>query len=51
VLGVSQLQVFSDHAIVRRAEGQPECVIRTGDVVSIHGQTGDVFAGSRAVYA
>jgi pyruvate,orthophosphate dikinase len=51
VLGVSQLQVLGDRAVLRRTDGQPDCVIRTGDVVSIHGQTGEVFAGSRPVYA
>jgi hypothetical protein len=51
VLGVSQLQVLADRAVVRSADGASECVIRTGDVVSIHGQTGEVFAGSRPVYA
>jgi hypothetical protein len=43
--------VFDDRAVVRSADGGSECVIRTGDVVSIHGQTGEVFAGSRPVYA
>ncbi|MEJ2383725.1 MAG: PEP/pyruvate-binding domain-containing protein [Xanthomonadales bacterium] len=50
VLGVTQLQVLGDHAIIRRSDGAEECVIRVGDVVSIHGQTGDVYAGSRPVY-
>ena len=50
VLGVSQLQVRGDHATLRRADGAEECVIRAGDIVSIHGQTGEVYVGSKPVY-
>ncbi len=51
VLGVSGLQVLADRAVIRAADGRAEQVIRSGDVVSIHGQTGDIFVGSRPVYA
>ncbi|MBT8049593.1 MAG: hypothetical protein KJO70_00230 [Gammaproteobacteria bacterium] len=51
VLGVSQMKVEDGHATVFDPSGEVRCTIHTGDVVSIHGQTGEVFIGSREVYA
>lgn len=47
VLGVAELRVFRDEAVLVDADGQVVHTINTGDVISIHGQTGDVFVGSR----
>ena len=51
VLGVSQLKVRDGYAEMLGPDGEPRCTIRPGDVVSIHGQTGEVFTGSRPLYA
>ena len=51
VLGVSQLKVMPDFAEIIGPEGEPLCRIEPGDIVSIHGQTGEVFTGSREIYA
>jgi hypothetical protein len=51
VLGVSRLKVTPDSAQILDSTGRPKCVIRPGDVVSIHGQTGEVFAGARALFS
>jgi pyruvate,orthophosphate dikinase len=51
VLGVSQMKVEDGHATIFDPCGEVHCTIHTGDVVSIHGQTGEVFIGSREVYA
>lgn len=51
VLGVSRLKVRDGYAEMLGPDGQPRCTIRPGDIVSIHGQTGEVFAGSKALYA
>jgi len=47
VLGVPELRVDKDKAVLTGGDGQVEHTIVTGDIVSIHGQTGEVFAGSR----
>ncbi|MDH3903742.1 MAG: PEP-utilizing enzyme, partial [Xanthomonadales bacterium] len=47
VLGVSELRVSENGATLMGADDQIEHTICTGDILSIHGQTGDVFAGSR----
>jgi pyruvate,orthophosphate dikinase len=49
VLGVAELRVFRDEAILVDANGETAYTIKCGDVLSIHGQTGDVFVGSREV--
>lgn len=51
VLGVSRLKVRQDRAQVSGSDGQVRCEICPGDIVSIHGQTGEVFVGSRDLYA
>ena len=48
VLGVPELRVSSDRAMLIDANGE-EHTILAGDILSIHGQTGDVFAGSRPI--
>jgi hypothetical protein len=50
VLGVSHLKVSGDSAQVIGPDGQARCTIHAGDVVSIHGQTGEVFVGTRKIY-
>jgi pyruvate,orthophosphate dikinase len=49
VLGVSELRVSADHARFIGENGEVEHTVRAGDVVSIHGQTGEVFVGSRPI--
>jgi len=49
VLGVPELRVSSDQATLIGANGEPEHTVQAGDVLSIHGQTGEVFAGSREI--
>jgi len=49
VLGVPELRVSADQAVLIGTEGEAERTIKVGDVLSIHGQTGEVFAGSRNV--
>jgi pyruvate,orthophosphate dikinase len=49
VLGVSEFRVSADKAELRGAGGAVVGAFRAGDVISIHGQTGEVFAGSMAV--
>ncbi len=46
VLGVPELRVGLDQATVTEASGE-STTLRAGDVLSIHGQTGDVYIGSR----
>ena len=46
VLGVPELRVSTDKATLSGAPGKPDTTVVAGDVLSIHGQTGDVFAGS-----
>ena len=47
VLGVPELHVSKDKAVLIGANGKVEHTIKTGDIVSVHGQTGEVFVGSR----
>ena len=47
VLGVPELRVGKDKAVLTGIDGEAEHTIVTGDIVSIHGQTGEVFAGSQ----
>jgi enolase len=49
VLGVADLRVLQNEAVLVGADGKPSHTLRTGDIVSIHGQTGEVFAGLRRV--
>jgi pyruvate,orthophosphate dikinase len=49
VLGVAELRLSENKAELVGADGQPAHTLRAGDVVSIHGQTGQVFAGMRQV--
>ena len=49
VLGVAELRLSENKAELFGADGQPAHTLRAGDVVSIHGQTGQVFAGMRQV--
>ena len=49
VLGVSELRVGTDEAVLMAADGKPVHVLHAGDVLSIHGQTGEVFVGSRQI--
>ena len=46
VMGVSELRLGHNKAELASADGRQAHHIRTGDVLSIHGQTGEVFAGS-----
>jgi len=49
VLGVSELRVYRDEAVLVDAAGNPAHTIRCGDILSIHGQTGEVFVGPRPI--
>ncbi len=49
VLGVSELHVSTDMARLTGFDGQPEHIIHAGDILSIHGQTGEVFAGAKPI--
>ena len=49
VLGVSELRLCNDRAELIGPDGEPAHTLRTGDIVSIHGQTGQVYAGFRPV--
>ena len=49
VLGVAELRVFREEAELTDPNGEPLHTIKAGDVLSIHGQTGEVFMGSRPV--
>lgn len=49
VLGVPELHVGKDKATLMRADGEIEHTILVGDILSIHGQSGDVFVGSRPI--
>jgi pyruvate,orthophosphate dikinase len=49
VLGVPELRVSAGKATLMGATGKPEHTVHAGDVLSIHGQTGEVFAGSRRI--
>ena len=47
VLGVPELRVGHDEAVLTSPGDGSQQVIGVGDILSIHGQTGEVFAGSR----
>ena len=49
VLGVPELRVQQGEATLAGADGAPPNTVRAGDVVSIHGQTGEVFVGARDI--
>jgi len=49
VLGVPELRVNKGKAMLMGADGKVEHTIQTGDLLSIHGQTGEVFAGSKQI--
>ncbi len=49
VLGVSELRLSGNQAELVPPDGRSAHLIHAGDVVSIHGQTGEVFAGTRDV--
>jgi len=49
VLGVAELRVFREDAELADSNGEPLHTIKAGDIISIHGQTGEVFVGSRPV--
>jgi hypothetical protein len=47
VLGVPELHVGQDQARISPPGGQAEHTVHSGDVISIHGQTGEVYIGTR----
>ena len=47
VLGVAELRVFRDEAMLVGADGETAFRLHCGDIVSIHGQRGEVFVGTR----
>jgi len=49
VLGVAELRVFRDEAVLVGPDGEVVFTLNCGDTVSIHGQTGEVYVGTRAV--
>ena len=49
VLGVPELRVGAGEAVLVGEGGKPVKSYRCGDILSIHGQTGEVFDGSCAV--
>ena len=49
VLGVPELRVRSNEATIIGSDGEIAHTVHSGDVLSIHGQTGEVFVGSREV--
>jgi hypothetical protein len=49
VLGVAELRVSADHAKLIGAGGQVEHIVHAGDILSIHGQSGEVFTGSKPI--
>ena len=49
VLGVEQLRVGKGRARVVSADETTVAEISAGDILSIHGQTGDLYIGSRAL--
>lgn len=46
---MSELRLAENKAELTTTDGQPVQEIRVGDVISIHGQTGEVFVGSLEV--
>jgi len=49
VLGASELRVGADEARFIGADGKVEHTVHAGDILSIHGQSGEVFVGSRSI--
>jgi hypothetical protein len=49
VLGVAELRVSPGEARLQIAGRDTEHIVHAGDVISIHGQTGEVFVGSRQI--
>jgi len=49
VLGVADLRVGEGEAFLMGVKNEPMQLIHAGDVLSIHGQTGEVFFGSRRI--
>ncbi len=49
VLGVPELRVGTDEAVLVSENGKPVKSYHAGDILSIHGQTGEVFDGPRTV--
>ena len=49
VLGVAELRVSPGEARLQSAGSETEHIVHAGDVISIHGQTGEVFVGSRQI--
>ncbi len=49
VLGVADLRVASGKAVLMGEHKEPVHTIHAGDVLSIHGQTGELFVGSREI--
>jgi enolase len=47
VLGVAELHVFRDEAVLVGSDGENAFKLHCGDIVSIHGQQGEVFVGAR----
>ena len=49
VLGVADLRVSEGAATLRSANDETAQIFHAGDLLSIHGQTGEVFLGSREI--
>jgi hypothetical protein len=49
VLGVAELHVYRDEAVLVGGDGDTTHTIRCGDIISIHGQTGEVYFGARRI--
>jgi hypothetical protein len=49
VLGVAGLRVTEDKAFLAGTRDEPEQAFSAGAIVSIHGQTGEVFFGTRKI--
>ncbi len=49
MLGVAELRVFRDEAVLVGQDGETAFTLNCGDTVSIHGQTGEVYVGTRRV--
>lgn len=49
VLGVPELRVYEEKAVLTGTGGEVEHTFIAGDILSIHGQTGEVFIGSRGL--
>jgi pyruvate,orthophosphate dikinase len=49
VLGVPELRVQNNQATLAGIDDAPALTVKAGDVLSIHGQTGEVFIGARKI--